>query len=60
MVCPGMGPVRPELKAPGEVRVGNNRCATVTTDPLQVSNVQNSARAIQIRYRILAVHRATD
>jgi len=55
-----MGPVRPELKAPGEVRVGNNRCATVTTDPLQVSNVQNSARAIQIRYRILAVHRATD
>jgi hypothetical protein len=60
MVCPRMGPVRLELKASGEVTVRNNRCATVTTDQLQVSNVQNSTTAIQIRYRILAVHRAAD
>lgn len=58
MVCPQLAPINLLLSGGEEVVALNNRCITVTTDVLRVSN---SARvSLRIRYRILAVHRAAD
>ncbi len=58
MVCPQLAPIKLLLSGAEEVVALNNRCTTVTTDDLLVSN---SARgSLRIRYRILAVHRAAE
>jgi hypothetical protein len=60
MVCPQAAPVRLLSPGQGDVTVRNNRCATVTTDHLRIATFGTGTTALQIRYRILAVHRAAD
>jgi hypothetical protein len=60
MVCPRIGPIRLLTEGQGEVTVQNNRCATVTTEQLRLASVSHQSNPRQIRYRIIAVHRAAD
>lgn len=59
MVCPTYAPLTLLPRGEAEVLVQNNRCATVTTDYLQLRTASRDRRML-IRYRILAVHRAAD
>lgn len=61
MVCPTARAIRLHVE-PRDILVQPGSCATITADDVYVSslNMQYNVPPIQIRYRILAVHRAAD
>lgn len=61
MVCAKARSVLMEAR-PRNIVVAENRCATITTDDVRVSpaSLLPDHPPIQIRYRILAIHRAAD
>jgi hypothetical protein len=60
MVCPSIAPIRILTREQGETLVSNNRCVTVTTDHLRLATVNHLPDRRQVRYRILAIHRAAE
>lgn len=60
MVCPAGAPIRLLPRDQPAYVVPNGRCATVTTDYLQLIGIAYEPGEIRVRYRILAVHHAAE
>jgi hypothetical protein len=60
MVCPAGAPIRLLPRDQPAYVVPNGRCATVTTEYLQLIGIGYEPGIRRVRYRILAIHRAAD